>query len=317
MKRFPLFKTLMFVSCFNVIVAQQSDVIEFTSTVNTMVNDSNPGLFYAFEVNKMETTETVVETPAERVANPEYSKLAAKVKQLEAEYSKAKSKNDVVVAKNSEMAELENVVGQYLNSTKPFVEKKVLLKKAQIISDKHKYNYQLYADEKINTKFKTKFFILSKNKIELKIHVKRQYAKIKSSLKKAPVEDISPIKKRLDLMKYELRKTDKYSVAEAQTQTKKSIDYKLGNKLSKPHKIIFGQYKTASEYYLTRASNGFKMLSVADYNNDKESNKLASKTKFTLINATKSNKSYLITSDLINEYSGYSKNTASILEPKN
>ena len=58
-----------------------------------------------------------------------------------------------------------------------------MLVKAQVISSENNLGYFIYADSEINPKLKSKFFVLSMNKMDLKIHLKTV------DPEKAPVDD--------------------------------------------------------------------------------------------------------------------------------
>ena len=108
-----------------------------------------------------------------KVLNKKYEALEAEISSLVADSIAYDAKFQNKLSEYSEVIEIKKLVESFLNSTKPYEIKKSKLIKAQKLALQHNVNELIYADSQINSQFKSKFFVLQLNKVDLKVHLKK------------------------------------------------------------------------------------------------------------------------------------------------
>lgn len=299
------------------IQAQNSNNYIFEQELNGLIAKTLGRSLTVFEISNKQYVDTIQTTKASSIkkVSDEYKQVSAMVSKAEKEYEDAKAKNALINKQNVELNTLLKNVNTFLQSKDVFDSKKQLLIDAQKISDKYKLGHLLYADANINTKYKSKFFVLSRNKLNLKIYLKKLIVKLKASIKPVKSIDNSEQERRLKSVKERLKRTKKYYYIKSagEATVNRYAEMSLGKRVYKPENVIVGRYIGMGEYYLIEGNDtDIDMVSVSDAKMKKiKKEDFIFQKKFTVLKDQYSNKSYLVINDFLSQYSVYSKDFAS------
>jgi len=305
--------------CIGNLQAQSSRDHTFSKDSNRLIAAQNYDYVVAYKMVKEEYVDSTV-TASIKIETEQFKNAAAEVRRenraVRAIQAKIKAENNVKVDPFvADLSRLKKNVNEFLLSQSGYDAKKHLLIKSQKISDTYGLGYLLYADNNINSKFKTKFFVLSKNKVALKIHLKKIASKIKAvEAPPAPARknydgELNSAKQKLKSAKERLNKTNRYNVIPGKTSVERYAEVKLGDRVFKPENVIVGNFEVLSEYYITRDENSdLRMVSVQDAQRDKLTNQdFVHNSKFIVIKKKFSNETYLVHKKFILEQYAYGK----------
>ena len=258
----------LFLACISLQAQNNNTDFIFTKELNSAYRSKAGSKFSVLKVVKTTTIDSTT-TPTKKTLSKSYLEALALYRRAKkdsiafSEANKRKSNN------KNEIAKVKNNINAFLKSTDDFQAKKHLLIEAQKISNKYGKNYLIYADAEINTANKSKFFVLSKNKLDLKIHLKRLLPKI--NITSTNNNDIASSSKenadvlnRLKLAKNKLRNTEKYTITPGTTTINKSSELKLDTFVFKPEDIIIGNFSNLGKHYISNNTKGSKVLTPED-----------------------------------------------------
>ena len=109
-----------------------------------------------------------------------------------------------------------------------------------------------YADSEINPKLKSKFFVLSMNKMDLKIHLKKVIWKM-DAVKPEPENSNELQNENLKVAREKLQSTNKYEVIKNGPSTESYNVLALGTDVVEPEKKVSGYFKVLGEYYVVNS----------------------------------------------------------------
>ncbi|WP_346881484.1 hypothetical protein [uncultured Algibacter sp.] len=302
-----LFKSIAVLLFSLTLQGQNNSSFVFNSKINEIVYErSNDADYSIFNFN-IETFSKSVETNI-KVTSPAYRKASALLKKAVEDSIAANDQKKVIFKQKSETALIEANINKYLTSKDGYESKKQFLKKAQKISDKYGLKHLIYADAQVNSKFKSKFFVLSANALDLKIHLKKELPKIRQSVAsiKAPKVDNTAIYNRINSSRAKLVKTKKYITIAGKPKVT-SYDILMVKELVKrPHLIFIGNYRNLGKYYIAKLGNAYKegqLVSVLEAQRAKLSEKdFLYKEAFVYLQPIGAKGNYLVEPKFLEDY---------------
>ncbi len=290
----------------------------FTKDSNSFYKSKSEKSFTALKVKESVKTDTVI-LPGSKKISPLYTKAKLELEKAKSNLIKAGSKNIEIKKQNAEIKSIKKNINSFLASEDNYDVKKKFLMLAQKTSEKHHLNYNIYADNNINSKFKTKFFILSRKKLDLKIYLRRLLPQIKIETKKAI--SLETINNDIKIAEKRLVNTKKYIVTEEKVKLNKTSNYKLGSFTFKPEIKLIGKYTDLGEYYVVKNSSeytGNTLISEKEaLNKNLTFNNFMLSEKFILVRNNDNKSLYLLSQDYVKEASHIKLNPMEINQKKN
>ncbi len=289
------------ITCFFVFYAanaQKKTDYVLTENLNKKYIERVGNQFTAQKVIKNISYDTLIKSGS-KTRSKDYNVALLEVESAKEVISKIKKENSVLLSRNIELKKVKSNIVSFLNSNKDFDSKKQLLVEAQRISDKYNLNHSLYADNEINSKFKAKFFVLSKKSIELKIYLKRILSNINPELKEVKSLEIA----EANLVKAEtaLKSTKKYIIRPGKKQIKTKMTYQVKSFVFKPELALIGNFSEIGSYYLKpELESENRLISIIEAEKKGFSAKDFQFGKtYVLIENVNDQKLYLVSSDYI------------------
>lgn len=322
----PLLMIFLFISNLQ---AQSSSDYTFSKDINSLIAKKNYNNVIAYSViskqyvDSTTTASTKVESEAYKNASAEVRRRNRAVRAVQTKIKEEESKNSVDPFV-TDLNKLKSNINSFLTSQSGFESNKQLLIDSQKISDTYGLGYLLYADSNINSKFKTKFFVLSKNKVALKIHLRKVAAKIKAVETPAPPAkknydaELNSAKQKLKTAKDRLNNTKRYDIIPGETSVQRYAEVELGDRIFKPENVIIGNFEIISEYYIVRDERAnLKMVSAEDAQQDKLINQdFVHESKFIYVKNKFSKETYLVHNGFMLEQYAYTKEEPRSVENK-
>lgn len=237
--------------------SQEYTELVFNNQLNNLVTEKLGYAPTVFEVDNKEYKSTT-KTSSKRVTQA-YKDAIELVKIAEKDSIEAAQNKDSELAKVHEIGKIKKNINKFLTSKDVYDAKKEMLIDAQKISNKYSLGYLIYADSQINKDYKSKFFVLSHNKLDLKIHLKKLLWKIDSN-KNYPAAkvDNSLENNRLKQAREKFKSTKKYEIIQGKSNVRSYNVLTLGKDVINSEEQISGHFESLGEFYVVTAGNGYK-----------------------------------------------------------
>lgn len=298
---------LVFSFCYSFMSYGQYSYFEFESKLNSLITKKKNEAPIVFEIVKKNIT--VNKSTQKKVDNPEYQNINIELRKLLNDSIQTAQINKNKLDTYNQKNKIKELLNKYLVSKEGFSIKKQKLIDAQLIAKKMNLNWLIYADDKINTTNKSKFFVLKLNHLDLKVHLKKIVWKINSENKKPIIE--SPklyTPKKVNTLRDQLNITKPYKYIKGPIKPQRTRVLALGTEITNPDGIINGMFKNLGEYYVIQKKIKGKLLEqlisvekVARLNSKKLN--FVFDITATLLQKVSDQKLYLTASGFIDEYS--------------
>ena len=195
----------------------------------------------------------VTAAPKKRIENKEYKELETQITALEKDSIQSEADHLYKLDKFSQVGKIKVLIDDFLTSPKPYEIKKDKLISAQKIAGANGITELIYADSSINSSFKSKFFVLQLNKLDLKVHLK------KVNMRLSQLDLVEPVKKPSSLIDHRLKdlrskksglKRYKYITSKPKTTFKNGLA--VTNKLNISGSLK-GEFKQIGKYYIAQS----------------------------------------------------------------
>lgn len=255
MKTINIIFLVLFVSL--KIQSQNYSELIFDEQFNALITERLGYAPTVFEVVNKEY-KTTTKTASKKLSQA-YIDAVQEVKNAENDSANVALKIASRLEKSNEIDRLRNYIDNFLKSNEPYELKKEVLKNAQKISTKYSLGYLIYADSEVNSHFKSKFFDLSMDKLDLKVHLNKIIWDIDTN-QKSELESFSfeEANSKLTEAREHLAKINRFDITEG---VKNVDDYNvltLGDDVVNPEKEIYGHYETLGEYYVVTGVKEYK-----------------------------------------------------------
>ncbi|WP_029209565.1 hypothetical protein [Aquimarina agarilytica] len=259
-----------FVSCTLVSSLAQNLNYEFNEFYTQTVISETGKVPYMYSVKKENVTfEKKVKLKRE---SPQYLAALDKLNSFVKDSTSISESYSKELDKFTQLNKVKTLINDFLNSTKPYELKKGKLIEAQKIADTHHKDLLIYADNNINTKNKSNFFVLQLKSLDLKIHLKKVIWKVDASNKKpenSNNEDFKNIEKHRNNLKSIKKFEYYYGPSKKSTRNALVLNEKI-EKLT----TIKGEFKVVNDYvYLKNKTKWHIANELILYSEIKESAK--------------------------------------------
>lgn len=255
MKTINIIFLVLFVSL--KIQSQNNNDLIFNEQFNNLTTDRlgyTPSVFMVENKEYKKTTKT----SSKRISQA-YKDAVQAVKIAEKDSVNAALKTATRLEKSNQIVRLRNYIDDFLKSNEPYDLKKQVLKNAQKISTKYSLGYLLYADSEFNSHFKSKFVVLSMDKLDLKVHLNKIIWDMDKNQKSEPESSSLDIENsKLAEAREHLVKVNKFEIIEGDKNAGGYNVLTLGKDVINPEKEIYGHYETLGEYYVVTGVEEYK-----------------------------------------------------------
>ncbi len=176
------------------------------------------------------------------------------------------------LTKFNQLNKVKDLINSFLKSVKPYELKKEKLIEAQKIADTYQESLLIYADDKINSKNKSKFFVLQLKSLDLKIHLKKIIWKVDASNKK-PENLNNENFKNIEKHRNDLKSIKKFEYYYGPSKKNSRNALVLNKKIEDPI-TIKGEFKAINDYVYIKTKTKWHINNeLILYNEIKESAK--------------------------------------------
>lgn len=300
-------KALLFIFLTTIVYSIQGQNItyEFNASLNKLISKKNNESPIAYHVKNKKVSKKVQSRQKRESLLYKNTLKALEIAKTDSINNAVKEKEKL--ARYNELNNIKGIINNFISSPKSYEAKKQKLVKAQKIASKYNLDVLVYADSDINSKNKSKFFMLKLNSLDLKIHLKKVLKKIESQNIKPdfiPFNNSNAIKKA----KNQLKNTKRYEFINGPLKTKIKNTLVLDNEVENPDLSINGTFEDLGEYYVlqNKINNQVieELISIKKaklLNLKKES--FVFQVPATLIKKKDNGTTYLVASGFLNEYS--------------
>ncbi len=300
MKRLAI--VFLFICCFKGFC--QSYSYDFNRKLITLISEKNNEIPTVFEVKKKELTTKI--SSKRKVESDIYKQSMLDLDLAIKDSLSVVKENKDRLEQYNQINEIKILINQFIASKEPYELKKLQLVKAQNIAVKTQSNYLIYADDKINPKHKTKYFVLRKRVLDLKVHLKKIVWKIENTNVKPNLIELEE-KEKINQIKTKLKSTKQYEYINGPIKSKKKTLLALGKEITSPNKVIDGQFMGLGEYYVVLRKHAGKayeeLVSVEEINPSKTKEQLVFPISASLIKKRETGSLYLVATGFLDEYS--------------
>ncbi|MFI0428538.1 hypothetical protein [Mariniflexile sp. HMF6888] len=280
-------------------------ILAFLAVYNTHSQEKD------FEFNRLNTRKQTIKGQSaseiysvsyaeiEESINPEYIKLKSELEKIIADSISKKANYYKALARINDISTIKNKVIAFNNSSKPFGNKVILLKEAQILASKHNITDLFYSDNEINKKMKAGFLLLTLNFEDLKVHLDKILLKLDNKIKVPETPTyISTI-----ALREKISNTKKKQAKDPKGEN----GYMLQNSIVPPEDLA-GNFVVVNSYYvLSMPTDGFlknQLVSKkAVLNLGITSEELYSNKEKMLIQNKRTKEMYLVDNSFLNNFS--------------
>ncbi len=146
----------------------------------------------------------------------------------------------------NQLNKVKTLIDNFLNSKKPFESKKEKLVEAQKIANSYKQDLLIYADDRINTENKSKFFVLKLKSLDLKIHLKKIIWKVDNTNKK-PENNNNENFKNIEKYRNDLKSIKRFEYYYGPGKKSSRNALVINEKIEKPETVT-GNFEAINDY---------------------------------------------------------------------
>ena len=226
-------------------------VIAFLSVCNFYAQEKN------LEFNRLNTRKqtlkghttseiySIILPDVEKTLNPEYIKLKSELDKALIDSTSKAVAYAKALDRYTDLSTIKSKVSAFMVSNKPFGNKSILLKEAQILASNQHIKVLLYADNTINKKMKAGYFVLKYKPEQMKLHLN----KVLSKLDNVIIAPEQPDYNDVAVSRKKLRSTNKIKAIE---KPKHKKGYMLQNAIGPEY--ITGKFLEVGRYFVLNAT---------------------------------------------------------------
>ena len=242
-------------------VSAQKDIVfgldkDFTKR---RLKSDNPYVYSVTKSNYVIEKKTRVKKKSEK-----YEALKLEINDFENHMVTLNEAYEQDLAKYNGLSSVVNNITDFLNSHKPVESSRSVLIESQEILNSFNVNKLVYADNNVSSNKKVKFLMLSSNRTNLKLHLK----KVVKEIEDLNIKPLSlPSEDELALMREELETMKPYVVVAGPIRKKKVSGLVLNTKVNNVPTEISGEFVEVDDY----------TVMVKDYNSEFKKGRLIKK----------------------------------------
>ena len=235
------------------------------------INEFNslPALYAVVEKEYVFNYEPV----SEKFHNNAYAEINKEINYLVKDSVQKENVFNGELEKFTEVMKIKTLINEFLGSKEAYEFKKNKLVTAQNIASKYKLNHLIYADDNINTNYKSKFFMLKLNNLDMKVHLKRIVWDLEKINLVSPVKNSSEtINGRLKQLRKKKKAIGPYNVIITNKEPKYKTSLTTATKVDV--KNFKGKFQHLGVYYTIKNNykDMFKKGMLVDSKTAKEYN---------------------------------------------